>query len=50
MLTGVRFSKEYAVYSRDALKVSHFSGTNPVPEEGVLKSKVCRESRLVYRD
>lgn len=40
MLTGFLFSKESPAYSRDALKGSHFSVTNPVPEEGVLEMKV----------
>lgn len=39
-----------SAYSRDALKVSHFSGTNPVPGEGVLESGVFWEGQLIYRD
>lgn len=37
MLT-VLFSKESVTYRRDALEVSHFSGTDPVPEDSVLES------------
>lgn len=50
MLTGFFFSKESEVYSRDALKVSHFSGTSPVSEEGVLESGVSWEGQLIPRD
>lgn len=50
MLTDFFFSKESVVYSRDALKVSHFSGTSPVSEEGVLASGVSWEGQLIHRD
>lgn len=50
MLTGFLFPKESPAYSRDALKGSHFSVTNPVPEEGVLESGVFWEGQFISRD
>lgn len=50
MLTGFLFPKESPAYSRDALKGSHFSITNPVPEEGVLESGVFWEGQFISRD
>lgn len=50
MLMGFLFPKESPAYSRDALKGSHFSVTNPVPEEGVLESGVFWEGQFISRD
>lgn len=49
-MLAVLFSKESATYSREALEVSHFSGTDPGPEDSVLESEVFWEGQLLYRD